>query len=283
MSVVKKPAVCLAHGLINPFASACDAIMQRTYFTGIPAFLRSHGYRVLQPQVSSMGHVHERASQLREQIAAWDELEPGERIIVIGHSMGGLDTRWMISNLGGDELVSSLVTIASPHYGTCLADTVVDGLNPVEKYYHRLDSIGWSIRALNCLTRSFMREEFNPNCLDSPDVDYVSVTGVTESHKATRMIRPLVNILYREEGINDGLVSVESSKWGRYVGVYELDHIAQINHIPQTLTMYQNLLKEVDHTAAETFAASIDAMNEAAERAYALGEMERQKEGAIMA
>lgn len=42
----------------------------------------------------------------------------GERVNIVGHSMGGLDSRWYVEQLGGEEYVDTLVTLATPHHGT---------------------------------------------------------------------------------------------------------------------------------------------------------------------
>jgi pimeloyl-ACP methyl ester carboxylesterase len=44
-----------------------------------------------------------------------------ERIHVIGHSLGGLITRYYVQRLGGDSCVHTLVTLGTPHQGTHLA------------------------------------------------------------------------------------------------------------------------------------------------------------------
>jgi triacylglycerol esterase/lipase EstA (alpha/beta hydrolase family) len=41
-----------------------------------------------------------------------------ERVNIIGHSMGGLDSRWYIEQNGGEKYVDTLVTLATPHHGT---------------------------------------------------------------------------------------------------------------------------------------------------------------------
>jgi len=41
-----------------------------------------------------------------------------ERVNLVGHSMGGLDSRWYVEQLGGEEYVDTLVTLGTPHHGT---------------------------------------------------------------------------------------------------------------------------------------------------------------------
>ena len=63
--------------------------------------------------------------QLAERLAARvDEIRDltgAERVHVIGHSMGGLLTRWYVQELGGDRRVDTVITLGSPHEGTLAA------------------------------------------------------------------------------------------------------------------------------------------------------------------
>jgi hypothetical protein len=49
------------------------------------------------------------------------EVYGGERVAVVGHSLGGLIARYYVQLLGGDEHVHTVVTIATPHQGTYAA------------------------------------------------------------------------------------------------------------------------------------------------------------------
>jgi pimeloyl-ACP methyl ester carboxylesterase len=44
-----------------------------------------------------------------------------ERVNLLGHSMGGLDSRWYVEQLGGEDYVDTLVTLGTPHRGTLLS------------------------------------------------------------------------------------------------------------------------------------------------------------------
>ena len=50
---------------------------------------------------------------------------------LIAHSMGGLDSRVLIGTLHYGDRVKTLTTIASPHHGTAIADTVLGLIPPV--------------------------------------------------------------------------------------------------------------------------------------------------------
>ncbi|MBX3272545.1 MAG: alpha/beta fold hydrolase [Sandaracinaceae bacterium] len=45
-------------------------------------------------------------------------VDPGARLDLVGHSLGGLLARWYVQELGGAARVSRLVTLATPHAGT---------------------------------------------------------------------------------------------------------------------------------------------------------------------
>src|SRR6202007_2712719 len=89
------------------------------YFPRIPALLRAAGNRVLIPSLSPTRSVAERAAQLKEFL---DREAPGDAYHLFAHSMGGLDSRYMISQLGMAERVLSLITLGTPHRGTAFAD-----------------------------------------------------------------------------------------------------------------------------------------------------------------
>ena len=50
------------------------------------------------------------------------------RFILIGHSNGGLVSRYYIENMGGDVNVDKLITIDTPHYGSNLANMAYSSL-----------------------------------------------------------------------------------------------------------------------------------------------------------
>ena len=65
---------------------------------------------------TALGSVKEYAEELGKFI---EDLESD--VMIIAHSLGGLVSRWYIEELGGEEHVSKLVTLATPHQGTYLA------------------------------------------------------------------------------------------------------------------------------------------------------------------
>jgi len=149
----------------------------------------------------------------------------------------GLDARYMISRLKPSNVnVLSLTTIASPHRGSAFADHILDRIGPsrLPIIYRAMDSIGLPSGAFTQLTRQYMTEEFNPKTPDREGVAYYSY-GASCTPQFWSSFYWSHKVMMREEGENDGLVSVESARWGEYkgtlVGASHLDLINWTNRL----------------------------------------------------
>jgi len=204
------------------------------YWRGITEAMRANGIEVITASVPASASIEERALKLGQDIATKAN---GKSVNIIAHSMGGLDARYMISRLQPENVeVLSLTTVASPHRGSAFADVLLEGIGPhylpsIYKFFHGL---GVSTGAFSQLTRKYMLEEFNPRTPDDPRVRYFSYGAVFEPGFWSAFKRTQ-EIVERFEGPNDGLVSVESAKWGTYkgtlVGVSHLDLINWTNRL----------------------------------------------------
>src|SRR4051794_37363789 len=116
--------IVLAHGILG-FGSGLLPF-GINYFNGVKAILEQHGHDVLAPTVTPLGSLDVRSEQLARQIEAhWpDESE----LAVIAHSMGGLDARRVNHrDPSVGKRITALVTIATPHFGSPVADAVLKG------------------------------------------------------------------------------------------------------------------------------------------------------------
>lgn len=86
--------------------------------------------------------VPELAAGLAARVRDVLELTGAERVHVVGHSTGGVLLRWYIQELGGDEVVDTAITVASPHEGTLSAyggmGTLARDLRPGSTVMRRL-------------------------------------------------------------------------------------------------------------------------------------------------
>jgi triacylglycerol lipase len=196
--------------------------------------MRANGIEVITASVPASASIEERALKLGQDIATKAH---GKSVNIIAHSMGGLDARYMISRLQPANVeVLSLTTVASPHRGSAFADVLLKGIGPhyLPSVYKFFQGLGVSTGAFSQLTRKYMLEEFNPNTPDDSRVRYFSYGAVFEPGLWSTF-RRTQGIIERFEGPNDGLISVESAKWGTYkgtlVGVSHLDLINWTNRL----------------------------------------------------
>ena len=71
---------------------------------------------------------------------------------------------------------------------------------------------------------------FNGAVLDAGTVTYASVVGAAGSNgsRVHRLLAPGHAYLSRVSGPNDGIVPVDSQRWGEVIGEVDADHWAQI-------------------------------------------------------
>lgn len=234
-----KHPIVLAHGLLG-FAelklggSYLPAIR---YWRGIKEALMARNAEVITASVPPSGSIEQRAAKLARDIEAQAH---GRSVNIIAHSMGGLDARYMVSQLQPASIdVKSLVTVASPHHGSAFADYLFDEIGPehLPRLYELWErATGWEPGAFSQLTQKYMVEEFNPKTPDDPSVRYFSYGAMVKDRPPLLSpFRLSHGIIQKREGPNDGLVSVESSKWGTYkgtlVGVNHLDLINWSNRL----------------------------------------------------
>lgn len=213
----------LVHGYFG-FDSIGALRIKREYFRGVRGRLEALGHQVYLARVAPAAGVRRRAAELAEQVRKL----PFERVNIIAHSMGGVDARYAISQLGLDERVASLLTIGTPHHGTPIADAAAR-LGEWQKVRRMLDTIGANVDGLYDLTTARMAE-FNLHVKDATDVWYSSVVGAlrSETAKVSTLLAPGFSYLRKRVGPNDGMVPAASQRWGDVLFEIEADHWAQI-------------------------------------------------------
>jgi triacylglycerol lipase len=180
------------------------------------------------------------ASELKAQILRILETEHCEKVNIIAHSKGGLDARYAISSLNAAPYVASLTTVGAPHRGCRLVDIAIKKIpeslmRRIAKGYNAMykklgDKDPDLINGINDLTTE-QCDLFNEQVIDKEGVLYRSVASKMSGFSGAGF--PLnvgYAILRRTDGDNDGFVSVESSKWGRFLGCYETKGKRGVSH-----------------------------------------------------
>ena len=200
-------------------------------FRGVDRAIAERGHPLIVSRVHPTAGVATRARQLKEIILRQLDIlgrPRDERVIVIGHSMGGLDARYMITKLGMADRVRALLTVTTPHRGTAYADWCVRHLGERLGGLRLFNFLGWDVQAaIDLQTKNCRR--FNEDVPDHPDVRYFSVSAARPWHRVPPFALHSYKVVYDAEGDNDGLVSVHSSTWGEHLGVWPADHFHTIN------------------------------------------------------
>jgi triacylglycerol lipase len=216
--------IVLQHGIFG-FGTIALPLKVVEYFWGIGGRLERRGHRVIAPSVSPLGGIKSRAERLNRIILA--EAREGEKIVLIGHSMGGLDGRYLVSKLAAGAKVAALVTIATPHRGSPMADAVVQFDMP------RLDPfklVGIDSDGVRNLTTDHMAG-FNAEMPNREGVRYYAVPVACKAEKVPWFFKFSHGLIAKEEGENDGMVSIKSAAPPEEVGRWEVEETWWVDHL----------------------------------------------------
>jgi triacylglycerol lipase len=212
-----QPTFVFVHGFLG-FHQIRALFFTITYFRKIEEELRRRELLYLVPSLPATGAIEERAAVLAQQIAR----HGGERLVLVGHSMGGLDSRYFAHQFDPDHRVTDVITLGTPHRGAVLSRWLLSS----EGWLPRLAQRRWR-RTLQELTPEAC-QIFNERVPDRADVRYRSYAGVRPLAELPAWMRPGARLVTKEEGDNDGLTAVSSARWGTFRGSVRADHFELI-------------------------------------------------------
>lgn len=149
---------------------------------------------------------------------------PYPHLVLVGHSMGGLDARYIASRLDPQRRIRRVITIGTPHRGSAAAEWVLGGRSWPAPFLRLIDR-----GALLDLTRDGA-ERLDRAMPDRDDVGYRALVGRYPGPELTEPFGALAAHVAAEEGDNDGVVSVRSAARWRApvtVGAHHLGLIGQ--------------------------------------------------------
>ena len=216
-----KYPIVLVHGIMLK-----DVLFVKA-FGKIEKRLKENGFSVHTADHDGMGSIENNARQLKSFIEGVLSSEGAEKVNIIAHSKGGLDSLYMINNLDTSDKVASITFLCTPHKGSVIADKLYSLPKIV-----RGPLVFW----FNLFYRMFGDE--SPDALTvcrqlctSPDgilaldeeksggIFMQSFSSKMESHKDDFLMSiPHVISHYYSSGETDGLVSTDSSKFALYRG-----------------------------------------------------------------
>lgn len=246
--------IVLAHG-----ASGFDSLFGVfDYWPGIVGALEKDGATVFVTEVSQFHDTEVRGEQLLAQVEEIVALTGQPKVNLVGHSHGGLDSRYVAAMR--PDLVASVTTVGTPHHGAEVADVlrevlqegsfgesviagVVGGVGTLLALLSGASNPQDPLEALHSLS-SNGAAEFNAAypkglpttwCGEGPaEVDgiyYFSWSGtrpVTNLLDASDPMLGLTSLVYGES--NDGLVGRCSSHFGTVIrDDYKQNHLDEVN------------------------------------------------------
>lgn len=173
---------------------------------------------------------------------------------LVVHSMGGLDSRHLITHLQPDDesqnRILTLTSVATPHRGSPLADIIVQQVqsnyvvppfplgtkDPITEGVKVDQLVGVMEKILHTSFSGMLdltttaTADFNKSTPDRSGTHYFSYAGYRNFDPFSIFYMPS-KLIQPREGPNDGLVSVESAKWGQYMGCVNLDHAQQVGNL----------------------------------------------------
>ena len=166
--------------------------------------------------------MEDNAKTIKARIRQILEETGAEKINIIAHSKGGLEARMAASSLGMGGHIASITTIGTPHRGSKTIDRLLkapDSLFNIAAFAvdNWIGLIGDTKPDFYAVCRDFstsFAQRFNEENPDVPGVYYQSFAGVMKTPLSDIHLSTANIIVKMIEGDNDGLVSVDSAKWG---------------------------------------------------------------------
>jgi triacylglycerol lipase len=241
-----------------------------TYFYGVKDHLAQQDGEVLvfTPAVDPFNSSVIRGAQLTAKVQEILKQTGYPKVNLVAHSQGGLDARVVAHD--HPEMVASVTTIATPHFGTPVADVVlklvadpnaqlvIDGL---------VQAVGSALYDTTGKTTSLAKSlqqmssdgiaTFNASYPNVQGIPYFSLTGRSSGSNGKPecqvpdapgfiakydSVNDPINALLSPTGSllsgdgptpapNDGLVRAKDAKWGKFLGCIPGDHFDEIGQI----------------------------------------------------
>lgn len=215
------------------------------YFSGVRELAESKGhppplFHVVAPLGASEGRAAELANAIRGQFASGP-------LHIIAHSMGGLDSRYLIArNPDLAARIVSLTTLSTPHHGSPLADFIAPGgaglMSAVRSFV--FSSASRAIGGFGFIRTGAIEDLTKRRAEAAPDVAQThkgrifvrsyAASGRASGRVTSKLLFPSHEFILNDPadgGPNDGAVTVESSRYGdEFKGTWPCDHLDMVGH-----------------------------------------------------
>ena len=216
-----KYPVVLVHGI--GFGDSNNML----YWGRIPKVLRSYGADVYSSSQDGWGNVESNATQLIQNIDAILSASKADKVNLIAHSKGGIDSRYLLRSSEAAAKIASITTISTPHNGSHSMDLLMRIPSFLVKFagvfvngISRLMGDRQPDFYKTCIQMTTKKmDEFNTQAEHTDDV-YCQSYAAVMTKPSSDVIMMIQNIIVKAiEGKNDGLVTLDSAAWQNFKGV----------------------------------------------------------------
>ena len=219
--ITLKYPIILVHGIV-----AHDRGGFIPFWGRIPEKLSENGVKVYYGNTDSLGDYKSNAKILKESIDKVLNETKAEKVNIIAHSKGGIDSRYCIWTYDYGDKVASLTTISTPHNGSEIADLIykqkkllytkkVDKtLKVFLKFYGDINPDPLNV---NFQLTTAQMKEFNELVIMDSKVFYQSLYTILKNPFDDILFFYSYLYLKKVSGENDGFISEKSVKWGNNV------------------------------------------------------------------
>ncbi len=208
------------------------------YWGRIPKALEQQGNQIFYGHQDANGSIEDNALVIRDRILQIITETGAEKINVICHSKGGLDTRYAVCHYGLEDKIASITTIQTPHNGSKTMDLLMKIPDIIVKIIAKLTDLWLGLlgdrkpntyRLFHSLTTK-EAAKFNSENIISPHIYCQSYAFVMKNAFSDIFFLITYPFVYLIEGQNDGLLTPDAVKWGNFRGIVESNSNRGISH-----------------------------------------------------
>jgi triacylglycerol lipase len=212
-----KYPVVLVHGIV-----AHDRGGIIDFWGRIPQKLQENNVKVFFGNTDAWGSYESNAELLKVTIDRILDETNSEKVNIIAHSKGGIDSRYLIWKYNYGDKVASLTTISTPHHGAKIADLIYNqkvihsriSKNALVIFGKLYGDINPDLYNVNYQLTTEKMKEFNETISMDHRVYYQSIYTVMRNSFDDLMFFYSHWYLKSVDGDSDGIVSEYSAKWG---------------------------------------------------------------------
>ena len=216
--IILKYPVVLVHGIV-----AHDRGSVINFWGRIPEKLKENGVKVFLGNTDSWGNYESNAKILKTTIEKTLHETKTEKVNIIAHSKGGIDSRYCIWKYNYGDKVASLTTLSTPHHGAEIADLIfrqkivhsVIVKKTLEVFGKLYGDINPDLFNVNYQLTTEKMKEFNESITMDPNVYCQSIYSTMKTPLDDLLFFYSYWYLKNVAGDNDGVISEKSAKWGK--------------------------------------------------------------------